>query len=220
MTVIKGAMNAGITSMGAVTMGGVGGIVVMTGSMTTAVVVVRMGVVENQVPSTHGHAAHQLAGSLAVGGVQRDVLARRQAGLCGQRLAHAHMARPGVHQKSHGLSVDLALHMKMPVALARNHQIARAECIRLEAVLARLFDTVKHQVKHPGHSQPHCGDGEGTEAGGFLDRRLAHALTRSARPKPLAQQTSGQQGECACHHTSRCIEPLHGFSMSFNVAFS
>ena len=114
MTVIKGAMNAGITSMGAVTMGGVGGIVVMTGSMTTAVVVVRMGVVENQVPSTYGHAAHQLAGSLAVGGVQRDVLARRQAGLCGQRLAYAHMARPGVQQKSHGLSVDYALHMKMP----------------------------------------------------------------------------------------------------------
>ena len=100
MTVIKGAMNAGITGMGAMIMDGVGGIVGMTGSMTAAMMVGTMGAVDDSLPAA----------------------------------------------------------------------------LRLKAF--------------------------------------------SARPKPLAQQSSWQQCERACHHTSRCIEPLHGFSMSFNMAFS
>jgi hypothetical protein len=51
MTVIKGAMNAGITGMGAMTMGGVGGIVGMTGSMTVAMTVGTMGVVDDPLPA-------------------------------------------------------------------------------------------------------------------------------------------------------------------------
>jgi hypothetical protein len=47
MTVIKGAMNAGITGMGAMIMDGVGGIVGMTGSMTAAMTVGTMGVVDD-----------------------------------------------------------------------------------------------------------------------------------------------------------------------------
>jgi hypothetical protein len=57
---------------------------------------------------------------------------------------------------------------------------------------------------------------------GAVDDSLPAALRLkafSARPKPLAQQSSWQQCERACHHTSRCIEPLHGFSMSFDMAF-
>ena len=46
MTVIKGAMNAGITGMGAMIMDGVGGIVGMTGSMTAAMMVGTMGVAD------------------------------------------------------------------------------------------------------------------------------------------------------------------------------
>ena len=119
------------------------------------------GIVEHQVPRPHGHTAHQLAGSLAVGGIQGDALTRWQPSLGGQRFAHAHMACPGVHQKAHRLAVDFALHMKMPVALARNDQIPRAERIGLEAGLALLLDAVKHHIQHPGHGQPHGGDGQG-----------------------------------------------------------
>jgi hypothetical protein len=46
MKVIKGAMNAGITGMGAMTMGGEGGIVGMTGSMTVDTMGGKMGVVD------------------------------------------------------------------------------------------------------------------------------------------------------------------------------
>jgi hypothetical protein len=92
------------------------------------------------------------------------------------------MAGAGVHQKRDGLAVDFALHMKMPVALARNDQVAGAERIGLEAGLAVLLDALKHQIQHPGHSQPHGGDGQGAEAGGFLDGGRWHDRQYSAAP--------------------------------------
>ena len=54
MTVIKGARNAGITGRVTVIMSGVGGIVGMTGSMTVAMMVGTIGVVDGvrRKPST------------------------------------------------------------------------------------------------------------------------------------------------------------------------
>jgi hypothetical protein len=51
-----------------------------------------------------------------------------------------------------------------------------------------LLDAIKHQVQHPGHGQPHGGDGEGTEASSLVDG--GHGLGELVLKKSLKRNVS------------------------------